>query len=727
MVKLNRIGYLFILFLIIVKAKVPGNETRYFRIGDLQSHFTAYGSERAWNNEYYEGMRWPALYQYTDNFVIKRAWVGVQDFTDENGHFWDYWSNYIISDYVTTSLFPIELKQTAKFELPTVIVDGVNITAPYRADIDEINPDQIPDRIISNVVNMTCGLTMTRKIFIFSQQYHDDYFIKQFTFKNTGNTDYDSKIELSDTLRNLRIGWGSRYRGSREGTMNIPVFGQRFGRFTWVTRRGEKYSSHTEEVKNFTEDTPIEKLNWIRCGFSWLGQSDEVDYDMIGAPEMDKDGRLTSSQFAGLAILHVDKSPHDHSDDPDQPIFLGWHGGGTYPEIGELRPKDMSNMTSVYNMISGEPYPDESLGDTNRFYEDNTNGITDKVAPHKIHGDRGGTNIMFCYGPYNLAPGDSIQIVEAEGVSGINRTLCKKVGSKWLEAYKENYSGDFNLPPDGPYNDLVPYGGTTDDKDLYKNSWVYTGMDSILLVFSRALRNFNKDYDIPRAPLPPSLFEVKSGGDKIMLSWSASASEGKSNFGGYRLYRAVGRRDTTYEQIAQLQPGQTYYEDKQAQRGFSYYYYLTAFSDGSKNTSGIANPTGKLESNMFYTLTNKAAFLRRKAGKRLEDIRIVPNPYNIKNKNYQFPGEESKIMFLDVPAYCKIRIYTERGDLIKTIHHDDGSGDESWYSRTSSNQTIVSGIYIAHFLVTRDYTDPGTGEELYKKGDSITKKIVIIR
>ena len=94
MVKLNRIGYLFILFLIIVKAKVPGNETRYFRIGDLQSHFTAYGSERAWNNEYYEGMRWPALYQYTDNFVIKRAWVGVQDFTDENGHFWDYWSNY---------------------------------------------------------------------------------------------------------------------------------------------------------------------------------------------------------------------------------------------------------------------------------------------------------------------------------------------------------------------------------------------------------------------------------------------------------------------------------------------------------------------------------------------------------------------------------------------------------------------------------------------------------
>ncbi len=723
------IGYLGLAMLSfsVILAQVPGDDTRYIRIGDLQSHFTAYGSERAWNNDYYEGMRWPALYSFSDNFVIKRAWVGVRDFTDESGFHWDYWANYIISDYVTTSLFPTVLKQSAKFELPTVIVDGDNITAPYTGDIDEINPAQIPDRIVTNVVNMTCGLTMTRRIMAFSQPHHDDYFIKEFVFKNTGNVDYDSEIELSDSLRDLRIGWGSRYSVSREGAESIPAFGQRFGRYTWVTRRGEDYPTHAQEVQNLTEAATRAQMEWIRCAFSWLGHSDDADYDIVGAPDLDKDGRLTAPQFAGLAVLHVDKSARDHSDDAEQPMFLGWHGGGTYPGIGELRPGDMGNMALVYDMISGIPYPTDELGGTNRFYEDNTSDITDRVDPHKIHGDRGGTNMMFCYGPFDLAPGDSIRIVEAEGVNGLNRMLCKTVGDKWLQAYKGNYSGDFELPPDGPYADQINYGGTTDNKDLYKNAWVFTGLDSILLTFSRAVRNFNLDYNIPRAPLPPSFFEIQSGGDKIMLSWAPSGSESESNFSGYRIYRAVGRQDTVYDRIAELSPGVTYYEDQSAQRGFSYYYYLTAFTDGSQNTEGIANPTGKLESSMYYTLTNKPAYLRRKAGKRLQDIRIVPNPYYIKNRDYQYPGEFSKIMFLDVPAYCKIRIYTERGDLIKTINHNDGSGDESWFSITSSRQTVVSGLYIVHFQVTQDYHDPATGELLYKKDESAVKKLVIIR
>ncbi|MBT7900046.1 MAG: hypothetical protein HN601_03770, partial [Candidatus Marinimicrobia bacterium] len=46
---------------------------------------------------------------------------------------------------------------------------------------------------------------------------------------------------------------------------------------------------------------------------------------------------------------------------------------------------------------------------------------------------------------------------------------------------------------------------------------------------------------------------------------------------------------------------------------------------------------------------------------------------------------------------CTIRIFTERGDLVDTIEHSDGSGDEAWNSITSSRQLIVSGLYIAHF------------------------------
>ena len=43
-------------------AQVPETQKRYVRVGTLQSRFTAYGSERAWNDVYYEGMMWPADY-----------------------------------------------------------------------------------------------------------------------------------------------------------------------------------------------------------------------------------------------------------------------------------------------------------------------------------------------------------------------------------------------------------------------------------------------------------------------------------------------------------------------------------------------------------------------------------------------------------------------------------------------------------------------------------------
>ena len=67
-----------------------------------------------------------------------------------------------------------------------------------------------------------------------------------------------------------------------------------------------------------------------------------------------------------------------------------------------------------------------------------------------------------------------------------------------------------------------------------------------------------------------------------------------------------------------------------------------------------------------------------------------------------------RLMFLNIPPKCKIRIFTERGDLIDTIEHTDGSGDEAWNSITSSRQVIVSGLYIAHFEV------PGGGSTIRK-------------
>ena len=111
------------------------------------------------------------------------------------------------------------------------------------------------------------------------------------------------------------------------------------------------------------------------------------------------------------------------------------------------------------------------------------------------------------------------------------------------------------------------------------------------------------------------------------------------------------------------------------------------------------NPHGPLHSSRYYTQTTRSAVLKREAGFDLEAIRVVPNPFNIRRSGSQldYLGEPNKLMFLDIPGQCTIRIYTERGDLVKTIEHTDGSGDEEWRQLTDYRQTVVSGVYLAHF------------------------------
>ena len=86
--------------------------------------------------------------------------------------------------------------------------------------------------------------------------------------------------------------------------------------------------------------------------------------------------------------------------------------------------------------------------------------------------------------------------------------------------------------------------------------------------------------------------------------------------------------------------------------------------------------------------------------------------------SHRVPGEPNKIMFLDLPLECTIKIYTETLELIKTIDHY-GSGDEAWgvalndHMTTETGQLVVSGLYIAH-IETPD-------------GESTMRKFVIVR
>ena len=246
-------------------------------------------------------------------------------------------------------------------------------------------------------------------------------------------------------------------------------------------------------------------------------------------------------------------------------------------------------------------------------------------------------------------------------------------------------------------------------------------------MFERATTNYQSGYNIPAPPPPPQVFNVLSGGDKITLSWSENATE-YEHFNGYQLFRAVNRPDTLYEEIFSCDAANAVheFEDRTAKRGFDYYYYIQTKDDGTLNDIEPGKP---LVSSKFWTVTNTPAYLRRPAVKTtLDSVVVVPNPFHIQARELQFGVDApDRLAIFGLPPVCTLKIYTERGDLVDTIYHVDGSGDELWDSVTSSNQIVVSGIYILYVEVPEDLYDDMTHDLLYRKGASTFRKFVVIR
>ena len=97
----------------------------------------------------------------------------------------------------------------------------------------------------------------------------------------------------------------------------------------------------------------------------------------------------------------------------------------------------------------------------------------------------------------------------------------------------------------------------------------------------------------------------------------------------------------------------------------------------------------------------------------MSQIRIVPNPYNIKDdllENYQFNVERQGIQFYNLPPVVTIKIFTESGDLFREIEHAPLTGDGLyiWDMLSNNQQVAASGVYIAVFEI------PG-GELSYQK------------
>jgi len=91
----------------------------------------------------------------------------------------------------------------------------------------------------------------------------------------------------------------------------------------------------------------------------------------------------------------------------------------------------------------------------------------------------------------------------------------------------------------------------------------------------------------------------------------------------------------------------------------------------------------------------------------LADVTVVPNPF-YRHSGLSRLGDEKVIQFVNVSKQCTIRIYTLRGDLIKTIEHNDPErGVASWNQLSDYGQYVKSGMYFYHISNTADVVKKG--------------------
>ncbi|NQT27177.1 hypothetical protein HQ585_17615 [candidate division KSB1 bacterium] len=686
---------------------------KWLRVSDLHSTFAIEGAEFEMHRtgnlpEQSDGMRWPAQFKWQDCSAAKGMMIGTTDFQDPvSGELYAYKTACVgyKRGYPDTEIMPYEFYMVGRFPAPLVTVDGMSATDNKLNDVvDVLDPDLKPDRMIVHKMHTSIGIDITRKLMAFSQQNHGNYFVYEYTLKNTGIIDLDGNtFETPRTLTDVGFSLQFRYATGNEA---FKRGWSAAGAISWGLNTVNQVVGEDPTAASFTD--PNSPIHQMRAFYAWYGPHSVASWDDWGAPEHERTGTLGAVQYPGGVTLHCDDTPNSGVDDLYQPKCTWYLEADGHPFA--INQYDPQLMTEKYTEViaPGDPPMSEGHPPNGSHADQVGDGFADQWTS-----DSGGIMQSVGYGVWDLAPGDSIKIVLAEGVSGIDRALSLQVGQNWIDGI---------TGADAP----MPDGSPSSDPDAYKEAWVKTGVDSIIKTLQHARYNFANNYDIPQPPPPPEAFQVESGGDRIFLSWADNATS-DAHFNGYEVYRAIHRADTLYEMIYTCDKSNVAhsYEDRSAKRGFNYYYYVVSKDDGTQNEYQTDVP---LVSSKFYTITNQPARLQRPAAERLEDIRVVPNPFHIKARDIQFGvGAPDQIAFFGLPPFCDIKIYTERGDLINTIVHANGTGDDYWDSNTMYNQIVVSGLYIAFFEVTEDVVDEQTGQLIFKKGDNAFRKFVVIR
>ncbi len=407
-------------------------------------------------------------------------------------------------------------------------------------------------------------------------------------------------------------------------------------------------------------------------------------------------GDLLTAKAGGLQFLHYDMSTTDRRDDPAQPRTIGWVNYGT------LIQTSVDGHEAKYNQMlwglekSGEYYRGDVTSTPGRgahpyggswIKASNDPATSGAYWPGRALGvDIEVTDVeqQAAYGPKDMAAYDTLNMIVALGVNGLDMQTAQQVGRDWM-------------------------AGTVTDAE--KNARVFSAKDSLFRTMRQAkavyeaatfddghggVRHASTRYELEDAfraavddgilslsPPAPATFDVEDGSGHIALSWTLNTSTG-SDIAGWRLYRALGgfKSDSAWTLVGEFPPGQLSHRDDDAKVGYGYYYYLTTFdAEGHESTMhtrtsdpamrGLTNPVGTAAPRARLALDQNA-----------------PNPFN-PSTTIRFAVRESG------PA--SLVIYDVGGGRVRALVSGllrAGAPDAAWDGTAASGRDVASGTYI---------------------------------
>jgi len=609
-----------------------------------------------------------------------------------------------LNDYLLNGKVVVPITSYSRYKYPEQFVNNILIDLTNFAVYD---PSKFSggtyDQIIESTYKNVLGVEVKRKILGWSQAFNDNYIIIDVELENVGvdhlsSTGSDSLVQ--DTLRNFyfHMSQGITNNFYSNGSNPAPSSSERPKyNYVWQHYYGAQPGDSLRIFYFYSADDP------------------QTPGDDMGSPVLSQNGRLLNTNFNFYTILHASEQPYINSsediDDFQQPkvTYIGTETKIPNPGTGE-DPYGSKNYWAIRGGFSDKNLMPGSYAGTHHMINN------DELGTPNFSNFPGGTvssvnsKNFSSFGPYDFPPGHKLHFVYAVGIAGLGIEKSCEIGNKWL-------NGTLNDPPEMPdpqkgwfpSNFAFPTDATELDKS--KDRWISMGLDSVMLTAWRAKWNFKNNYQIPKAPPPVTSFIVEGSGslNGVILKWKNPEAEASNNFAGYSIKRRLTNQDTVfYNEIylsgADDKAEEHYFLDTGVVSGVPYYYYIqTKYKIDQNDMTADPLSRGKIIYSSRIWIPNITPIDPPKYSTMdMSKIRIVPNPYNINDplvKLYYSDTDGRQINFYNLPGTVTIRIYTENGDLVKTIIHNSPQSDgyEKWDMITDSQQVISSGIYIAVF------------------------------